>query len=99
MGRRFLGNRVNGAVLLMELLVVLHGLQVAWNKGCRRLVCYSDSLLTVTLVNHPPPGSHQCAGVIACIRDFLHRDWLVRLQHTLREGNACTDFLAKTGAR
>ncbi|PNX76772.1 ribonuclease H, partial [Trifolium pratense] len=32
------------------------------------------------------------------IKDLLTRDWRVRVVHTLREGNACADYLAKIGA-
>ena len=52
----------------------------------------------VSLVNRPPPVSHELAAVIAQIRDLLQRDWVVRVLHTLREGNSCADFLAKAGA-
>lgn len=30
---------------------------------------------------------------------YLHKNWRVTIQHTLREGNQCADFLAKMGSR
>ncbi|KAJ1410406.1 ribonuclease H [Sesbania bispinosa] len=33
------------------------------------------------------------------IRYLLARNWKVELRHTLREGNACADLLAKKGTR
>lgn len=30
---------------------------------------------------------------------MLSKDWEVHLNHTLREGNQCVDYLAKMGAR
>jgi hypothetical protein len=32
------------------------------------------------------------------IQELLSRDWQVELVHTIREGNACVDYLAKIGA-
>jgi hypothetical protein len=32
------------------------------------------------------------------IQDLLAREWRFKVVHTLREGNACADFLAKLGA-
>jgi len=31
--------------------------------------------------------------LISLIRGMLNKDWNVHLQHTLREANACTDWL------
>jgi hypothetical protein len=41
---------------------------------------------------------HCYAAVIANIQDLLELDWDVSLCHTLREGNACAEFLAKLGS-
>ena len=37
-------------------------------------------------------------AIIADIRDWLKRDWNVKISHILREANACADFLANEGA-
>ncbi|KAJ1425366.1 Reverse transcriptase-like [Sesbania bispinosa] len=42
---------------------------------------------------------HQYAGTIMQIRDFIGRDWVVKLQHILRESNSSADFLAKREAQ
>ncbi|KAJ1381617.1 Ribonuclease H [Sesbania bispinosa] len=33
------------------------------------------------------------------IREFIGRDWVVKLQHNLRDGNSNADILAKRGAQ
>ncbi|MCI17675.1 ribonuclease H protein, partial [Trifolium medium] len=38
------------------------------------------------------------ANEIQNIRHLLRREWIVGIKHTLREGNACADILAKMGA-
>lgn len=46
----FVGYGGQATVLHMELFAIFHGLVIAWNRGFRKVVCYSDSLLVVTLV-------------------------------------------------
>ncbi|XP_057432515.1 uncharacterized protein LOC130725286 [Lotus japonicus] len=94
----FLGSGGCGSVLEMELMAIFHGLRVTWDKGFRRVLCSSDSLLAVSLIRNPPSSFHVHAVIIACIRAMLSRPWMVRLEHTLREGNACVDYMAKAGA-
>lgn len=60
--------------------------------------CQSDSLDAVTLVASDPGSTHVYASLVWDIKDLLGRDWRVEPYHTLREGNACADFLAKFGA-
>lgn len=85
-------------ILHLELLAVYHGLRLAWERGARRVECQSDSLDAVTLVHSIPCSTHVYASLVWDIKDLLGRDWRVELYHTLREGNACADFLAKFGA-
>lgn len=60
--------------------------------------CKSDSQHAVELVFSDPPCRHVYASLIWDIKDLLQRAWKVELVHTLREGNAYTDFLVKYGA-
>lgn len=41
---------------------------------------------------------HPYAPLIEYIRAFRSRPWQLIFRHTLREGNACADLLAKFGA-
>ncbi|XP_057444549.1 uncharacterized protein LOC130736776 [Lotus japonicus] len=82
----------------MELMAIFQGLKLAWEEGFRRVLCLSDSLLPVSLIQEPPTRFHECTVLIASVNDLLRRQWEVRLEHTLRDGNACADFLAKVGA-
>lgn len=41
---------------------------------------------------------HPHATLVNHIRGIIALDWRVSFQHTLREGNECADWLAKTGA-
>ncbi|GAU42016.1 hypothetical protein TSUD_236830 [Trifolium subterraneum] len=79
-------------------MAVLHGLQICWEKGFRRIVCFSDSLQAVSLIREGVSAHHRSANEICSIRQLVGRDWDVIVEHTLREGNACADVLAKMGA-
>ncbi|XP_057422473.1 uncharacterized protein LOC130716276 [Lotus japonicus] len=85
-------------ILHLELLAIFHELTLAWDRGVRAVECQSDSLDAVKLESSGPPLRHAFASLIWDIKDLLNRPWQVALYHTLREGNACADFLAKHGA-
>ncbi|KAJ1428719.1 ribonuclease H [Sesbania bispinosa] len=55
-------------------------------------------MYSIHLIKNEDISYHRDAPEIAEIRDLLARDWRVDLRHTLREGDACTDLLAKKGS-
>jgi ribonuclease HI len=85
-------------ILKAELLALLFGLRLCWERGVRRLVVRSDSQLALQLVKHGCGPFHASRAVVTLIKEVLDRDWVVILEHTLREGNAVADLLAKMGA-
>lgn len=89
----------DGNSLRAELLALLHGLGLAWDHGCRYLVCYTDSQMTFDLISSPPEPTHQYATIIEGVKALFRRQWVVDLRHTLREGNASADFLAILGSQ
>ncbi|XP_057455887.1 uncharacterized protein LOC130747081 [Lotus japonicus] len=94
----FFGFMDDACILHLELQALFHGLTVVWEQGYKRVDCQSDSLTAVTLVESVSPSTHLYASLIWDIKDLLGRAWTVNLHHTLKEGNACADFLAKHGA-
>jgi len=95
----FVGNIDFSNILHAELLGVYYGLAMAWEIGCSELWCYSNSKLAIKLLSEPINIWHHYAAILHNIKELLARDWHVHLLHTLREGNACADYLAKMGAR
>jgi ribonuclease HI len=81
-----------------ELMAIYQGLNLALNYGCSYICCYSDSRTAIDLISKPLNRFHFYAPVIANIKELLNLDWEVSLSHTLNEGNACADFLAKFGS-
>lgn len=52
---RFHGHVGHTSILQAELLGLLHGLQTCLDKGFRRIICHSDSLQAVQLVQDGVP--------------------------------------------
>ncbi|CAJ2633416.1 unnamed protein product [Trifolium pratense] len=94
----FYGTASQSNILYVEIMAVLHGLELCWNKGFRDVVCFSDSLLTVKLIKEGVSNCHSLANEVHIIRQLLGRVWRVVIDHTLREDNKCADLLAKLGA-
>ncbi|GAU17063.1 hypothetical protein TSUD_105620 [Trifolium subterraneum] len=97
--RGFAGNIGFSNILHAELLAVYHGLVLAWDMDIKDLICYSDSKTAIKLIGDPINEWHHFAAILQNIKDILARDWRVTVAHTLREGNACADYLAKFGAQ
>ena len=96
--RSFSGNIGFSNILHAELMAMYHGLRLAWELEVTNLVCYSYSKTTINLIFATVNDWHHYAPIIRNIQELLARDWQVRVLHTLREGNACAEYLAKLGA-
>jgi ribonuclease HI len=94
----FYGTAAEPNVLYAEIMAILHGFEVCWNKGFRNVVCYSDSLQAVTLVKEGVSLFHSFANELQKICQLRSSAWTVLFEHTFREGNRCTYHLAKLGA-
>lgn len=81
----YMGFGRSASVLHMELMTIYCGLLETWEKGFRRVVCYSYSQLAFSLVHHPPLVFHEFVVLVGHIRDLIQRVWKVCLLHTLRE--------------
>jgi ribonuclease HI len=94
----FFGNLGFTNILHAELMAIYKGLLLAWEMNIKDLWCYSDSKTAIKLVMEPVDEWHHYAVILNNIQGILRREWHVTIVHTLREGNACADFLSKHGA-
>jgi ribonuclease HI len=97
--RGFSGNIGFSNILRAELLAVYHGLVLAWELQIRKLCCYSDSKTAINLITESVNKWYHYAAIFYNIKDILARDWRITISHTLRDGYACADYLAKFEAR
>ncbi|KAK2425361.1 hypothetical protein QL285_035613 [Trifolium repens] len=94
----FYGNLGVTNILHAELMAIYKGLLLAWERNIKDLWCYSDSRTVIKLITEPVDEWHHYAAILNNIKDILNRGWHVSILHTLREGNACADYLAKHDA-
>jgi ribonuclease HI len=80
-----------------ELWGVLEGLKYAWNLGFRLVELHIDSQVVVKIIQEDGTTSSSCWSLVRRIRQFLERDWEIKIQHSYREANKCADLLANIG--
>jgi len=84
-------------ILLAELTAIQRGLLIAMEMDIQEMVCYSDTLLSVSLLTGHASQFHAYAVLIQDIKDILSsRNFTIH--HCLREGNQCADYMANLGA-
>ncbi|XP_057432409.1 uncharacterized protein LOC130725174 [Lotus japonicus] len=69
----FYGFRPDLDILLLELLVIYHGLAMAWDPRYRTVECQSNFLHAVGLVLSTPASRHMYALLIWDIKDLSDR--------------------------
>ena len=83
---------------MAELVVVRHGLKLAWDMGFKFIHLELDSMTMLNwLVEKTANFPTNMMPLILDCRNLLGRDWEVRVLHIYREANACADALAKRG--
>jgi hypothetical protein len=73
-------------IILAELSAIYHGQIMAKDWSYAELVCYSDSLVCINLINGPVEKYHVYVVLIEDIQNLLLQS-TVTVYHTLREGN------------
>jgi ribonuclease HI len=70
------------------------GLKIDRSKGFSHLIVESDSKLLVDMITNNCKINRATPVLIRPIRDLINLPWHVQINHTLREGNKSTDWLA-----
>ncbi|CAN1188105.1 Putative ribonuclease H protein At1g65750 [Linum perenne] len=81
-----------------EICGALEGVRRAWEAGYQKLEIQMDSKVAVEiLLNASLATSHQFTLEALEFRDWLQRDWMVKVKHVYREANHAADYLANLG--
>lgn len=64
-----------------ELWGLLYGLQIAWDRGWRRVFVELDSMLVLEVVQKGVDVMHPLFSLIFNCQGFINRDWVVRFGH------------------
>ncbi|CAI9113041.1 OLC1v1013568C1 [Oldenlandia corymbosa var. corymbosa] len=77
-----------------EIWGLLQGLQLAWDKGYRKLEAEVDNESVVRLVLAKEPNSGVHLEILHAIKELMSRSWEVKLAHVHREKNFAADYMA-----
>ncbi|XP_028753586.1 uncharacterized protein LOC114713165 [Neltuma alba] len=78
-----------------ELLGVIHGLQLCWSRGYRKIVIFTDCVDAMSLFCRGCDENYPFKDVVDDARLLFHREWTITLVHTTREQIPIADQLAK----
>ncbi|CAN1777535.1 Putative ribonuclease H protein At1g65750 [Linum perenne] len=70
-----------------ELRGAITGLELAWKSGFRRILLQMDSTAAISLFEASEPAVHQHALEVIQFKEFMARDWVVRIKHVFREAD------------
>jgi Reverse transcriptase-like len=68
-------------------------LEIAWEKGYKKLLVETDSTEATSILNGLVVESE--TDLVQQIRAMLNDDWEARIMQTIRINNGCADLLAK----
>lgn len=77
-----------------ELWEALHGLDIAWRQGFRRVHMEIDSELVVRWLRTGDAPRLSLTNLIARCKQLLSGQWEIRVSHVYREANKVADLLA-----
>ncbi|CAN1187375.1 Putative ribonuclease H protein At1g65750 [Linum perenne] len=93
-------NLGNCSITRAEIRGALHGIRLAWLRGFRKVEVQIDSQAVVAiLLDTSTTLVHQHAIEVLEFRDWLEKDWELKVKHIYREANQAADYLANKGHR
>ncbi|KAF7814111.1 putative ribonuclease H protein At1g65750 family [Senna tora] len=93
----FIRNVGSCSIILADLWGILSGLQVAWNRGFKKVILETDSLNAERLIHQAFEEGHCSAQLVQGIHKLMAQEWEVVIQHVYREANFVADRLAQLG--
>ncbi|CAN1729404.1 Putative ribonuclease H protein At1g65750 [Linum perenne] len=81
-----------------EIRGALEGIRRAWADGFRKVEVRMDSQAAIAILTDSKQSiEHQHALEVLEFRNWVDKDWELRLKHVYREANQAADFLANLG--
>ncbi|CAN1818919.1 Putative ribonuclease H protein At1g65750, partial [Linum perenne] len=81
-----------------EIRGALEGIRRAWAEGFRKVEVRMDSQAAIAILTDSNQSiEHQHALEVLEFRNWVDKDWELRLKHVYREGNQAADFPANLG--
>jgi len=76
-------------VLHVEIKALLVDIELCWQAGFKKQLCFSNYLHVVQLVTINTDRFHHYVNILKSIRDFLVKDWNIFSHHILHKGSQC----------
>lgn len=87
-----------GDIDMSEILAWNHDLNLAWDKGFRKVLCEMDNLNLVHILNSKEGfETHLHVTLLLEAREKIQRDWKIEVNHVDKEANGVAHFLAGRG--
>lgn len=83
--------------MFAEVWTVRQGLQLAWDKGFKRVIIEVDSTEALRMIEAGVNEEHYLANLLVHAPYMRSRNWEYRFRHTYHEANQYANFLAKMG--
>ncbi|CAN1121631.1 Putative ribonuclease H protein At1g65750 [Linum perenne] len=91
-------NLGNCSITRAEIRGALEGIRAAWREGFRKVEEQIDSQAAIAiLLDKNQLLDHQHGIEVLEFRDWVAKDWDLRLKHIYREANQAADYLANLG--
>ena len=82
------------SVTIAELWGVYQGLVMAWDHGIRWLLVEVDSQCVVQMLNNLEEMTNEYSPLVSSIKELIHRNWHIYVNHVYREANFAADSIA-----
>lgn len=80
--------------LSSELRGIAEGLNLAWDKGFRRVILESDSKKALDLIRDDDVKGNPMEYIVRQIESLWNRNWTIKLSWCFRESNDAATWLA-----
>ncbi|GLT78653.1 hypothetical protein SLA2020_501810 [Shorea laevis] len=85
-----------GIAIRAELYALWKGLQLAWEKGYKKVIIETDSLLAKQKLEQHGGVANSLSMLCRGCTELLNRNWDCKLRHVFREANSCADVMASS---
>ncbi|CAN1122078.1 Putative ribonuclease H protein At1g65750 [Linum perenne] len=82
------------SIMRAELRGIIEGMNLAWEKGIRKLCIQTDSRAAVDVLSCVENRLNRHTSLVQQFQDLKSRDWVVQIQHIYREANFAADYMA-----
>ncbi|CAN1124799.1 Putative ribonuclease H protein At1g65750, partial [Linum perenne] len=85
------------SIMRAELRGIIEGMNLAWEKGIRKLCIQTDSKAAVDILTCAENHLNRHTSLVQQFQGLKARNWVVQIHHIYREANFAADYMANLG--